>query len=421
MTVLPGLALRSLWNRRFTAGLSLLSITLAVSLLLGVEKIRTEARDGFHAAVSGTDLIVGARASPVQLLLYSIFGIGEPTANVSWESFERISAHPLVAWSIPISLGDSHRGYRVLGTSDAYLQHYRFGEDAALRIEHGAWLDDLFDAVIGAEVARTLDYRPGNEIVLAHGSREASSAGDHGDLPFRIAGVLEPTGTPVDRAVHVSLEAIEAIHLGWEGGVPVRGRSIDAEEARAAELTPETVTAFLVGLRSRAAVFQVQQAVNAYPDEALTAILPGVAMQRFLGLVGVAEEALLLVSMMVVFVGLAGMMSTVLATLSERRREMAILRSVGARPGHVFGLLVGEAMALTGSGILIGTLVVQGAIAVAGPALEEFAGIRFVPGWPGPRELGLMAAVFAGGTIAGVVPAILAYRRSLSDGLSLRT
>ena len=413
------LALQSLWNRRLTAGLTLLSITLAVVLLLGVEKIRTETRDGFRNTVSGTDLIVGARASPVQLLLYSVFRIGDATANVRYGSYERISSHPLVAWSIPLALGDSHRGFRVLGTNDAYLEHYRYGRDQALEVVDGGWFDDLYDAVIGAEVAAALGYTPGAQMVLSHGTHEVSFT-DHAEMPFTVSGVLARTGTPVDRTIHVSLPAIEAIHLGWEAGIPLPGRTVSSDAAREADLTPETITAFMLGLKSRAAVFQIQQAVNAFPGEPLTGILPGVALQQFFSLIGVAEDALLVVSAFVVLVGLAGMMTMVLASLAERRREMAILRSVGARPWQLLVLLTAEATLLTALGAVLGAALVQGLVAGFAPLIEALAGVRLSAGWPAQRELLMLGAVVFGGLLSGLVPALLAYRRSLADGLTIR-
>jgi putative ABC transport system permease protein len=413
------LALASLWNRRFTAGLTLVSITLSVVLLLGVEKIRTEARDGFRATVSGTDLIVGARTGPVQLLLHSVFRIGNASASMSRDSHRILADRPGVAWTIPLSLGDAHAGFPVLGTTDAYLTHFRYGEDRALELAEGVWFDDLFDVVLGSEVAAQQDYRPGDEIVLSHGSHRVSFT-DHEAMPFRISGVLAPTGTPVDRTLHVSLAAIEAIHLGWEAGVPLPGREVTAAQARQADLEPDAITAVLVGLENRAAVFGLQQAVNRFPGEPLLAILPGVALQQLFSLVGVAEQALLLVSALVVVAGLAGMMTMVLASLAERRREMAILRSVGARPVQILMLLLMETFSLTLIGALTGFLLVQLLTLLAGPALGSVVGILPAGGWPSAREWLLLAAVIAGGTLAGLWPAVLAYRRSLADGLAVR-
>ncbi len=420
MTALMHLAARSLWNRRFTAGLALLSITISVALLIGVEKVRTEARSSFTQTVAGTDLIVGARSGSIQLLLYSVFRIGDATANVSWESYQRITSHPMVAWAIPLSLGDSHRGYRVVGTTNSYFERLRYGGNRSLELAAGTWFEDLFEATLGAEVARSLGYDIGDEITLAHGTGSHSFV-DHDDMPFTISGILAPTGTPVDQSIHVSLEAIEAIHLGWQSGIPIPGQEVSPEDARSQELTPRSITAFLLGLESRAAVFQIQRAINAYPDEALSAILPGVALQQLWNLVGIAENALLVVAAFVVLAGLAGMVTMLLASLSERRREMAILRSVGARPVHVFGLLTAESTLLGITGAVAGFALVYGAMALGAPLAQASFGIHLTPSAPSVRELTLLGMVIAGAALAGAVPAWRAYRLSLADGLSIRT
>jgi putative ABC transport system permease protein len=418
MAILP-LALKSLLNRRATALLTVASIALSVALLLGVERLRTETRASFASTIAGTDLIVGARSGPVQLLLYSVFRIGNATNNISWESYQDLAAHPRVAWTVPLSLGDSHRGFRVLGTTDAYLAHYRFGRDQRLRVATGAWLGDLYDAVLGAEVAARLGYAVGDEIVIAHGAGDVSFA-RHDDKPFRVAGVLARTATPVDRTVHVSLAAIEAIHAGWQGGSPLSGRELSAEQTRRMDLTPEVVTAALVGLDSRIATFAVQRWVNDYPHEPLLAVLPGVALADLWSLVGVAENALLVVSACVVLVGLIGMLTALLIGLGERRREMAILRSVGARPAQVLGLIIGEAAFLTLLGVACGVGLLYVLLAVARPWLESALGLFIGLGAPTPHEWLLLGTVLAAGISAGALPGWRAYRMSLADGLSIR-
>lgn len=413
------LAWKSLLNRRFTALLTVISIALSVTLLVGVERLRTEAQASFANTLSGTDLIVGARSAPVQLLLYSVFRIGDATNNISWDSYEDIAAHPKVAWTVPISLGDSHRGFRVLGTTAAYFEHYRYGRDRRLSFEQGQPFADLYDAVLGAEVADALGYKIGDSIIVAHGAGEVSFA-KHDDKPFRVVGILERTGTPVDRTVHVSLEAIEAIHIDWQSGAPIPGLSISADQARAMDLTPKAITAFLVGLNSKVATFQVQRFVNEYPEEPLLAILPGVALSQLWDLIGVAENALLIVSAFVVVVGLFGMLTALLTSLNERRREMAILRSVGARPGHVFALIMGEGAFLTLLGVLSGMALLYLALILGQPIIESRFGI-FVPiEGPTPYEWVLLGAVIAAGFLVGSIPSYRAYRLSLADGLAVR-
>ena len=409
MTLLP-LAARSLWNRRTTAGLTILSIAISVALLLSVRQLSEQARAAFASTISGTDLIVGARSGDTNLLLYSVFHLGNATNNVSWPLYERLSKHRQVAWAIPLSLGDSHRGYRVLGTNDSYYRHYRFGDDRNIEFTAGHAPVDLYDTAIGAEVARTLGYQLGQHIVIAHGTGSTSFA-EHADKPFTVAGILAPTGTPIDRTVHVSLAAIQAIHLNL---------NVSAQDARQHDLTPESVTAILIGLKSKIATFQLQRSINEYRGEPLLAILPGVTLQNLWSIVGTVETALLAVGLLVTVAGLVCLLVAILASLNERRREMAILRSVGARPIHTFALLISEAVGVAALGMLLGIVSTYVAIAVARPIAQHNYGL--ILRWPAwsLADLILLCGFLLAATLAGAIPAWQAYRRSLADGLTLR-
>ncbi len=399
--------------------LTIVSIALSVTLLLGVERIRKEARTSFSNTVSGTDLIVGARSGSVQLLLYSVFRIGNATNNISWESYQEIARNPEIEWTIPISLGDSHHGYRVMGTNADYFEWFRYAGGRRLELASGRVLQDVFDAVLGAEVARTLDYHAGDPIVIAHGAGEISFI-EHGDKPFEVVGVLESTGTPVDQTVHVLLEGMEAIHIDWQEGAPIPGRSISAGRVLEMDLTPRDITAFLVGLKSRIAVFGVQRVVNEYPQEPLSAIMPGVALQELWDLIGVAEKALLAVSGFVVAIGLCGMLLALMTSLNERRREMAILRSVGARPLHVFALIAGESVMLTLAGIIGGMGLLYGLLLVAQPIILSRFGLLIGVAGLSSYELVLISVVCLAGFLIGTIPAYRIYRYSLADGMTIR-
>jgi putative ABC transport system permease protein len=414
------LALRSLWNRWTTAALTVSAIAISVALLLSVQLLRTAARESFANTVSGVDLIVGARSGPLNLLLYSVFRVGDATANVSWASYQKIAHHPDVAWTIPISLGDSHRGFRVMGTDASYFEHYRFAGGRALKFSAGAPFADLYDAVLGSDVAKTLGYRLGDAIIVAHGLGSVSFA-EHKDKPFRVAGILVPTGTPVDRTVHVSLQAITAIHVDWQTGMqaPEHFR-VSAEQARSRDLTPATITAFLVGMRSRVMTFTMQRAINEYRQEPLLAVLPGIALSQLWELVGVADSALAVIATFVVLAGLLGMLTAILTSLNERRREMAILRSVGARPVHIFSLLVLEAGILALVGVIGGTLLTYCLLFAGRPLLEHqfgiFVQVHALSGW----EWSILAAIIASALLLSLLPAFRAYRNTLSDGLQMR-
>ena len=409
------LALHSLWNRKMTVALTILGIAVSSALIVAVDRVRIETRTSFTQTIAGTDLVVGARTSPVQLLLYTVFRIGDPTNSIRWSSFEKISAHPKVAWAVPLSLGDSHRGFRVLGTSVAYFEHLRYGDDRPLVLAQGKPFDGVFDAVIGAEVAQTLGYRVGDPIVVAHGARD-DGLSRHDDHPFSVSGILKATGTPVDQTVHVTLAGIEAIHVGWEGGVRPSARMESAELVPAA-LQPKTITAFLLGLDRKMDVFLLQRAINQFRDEPLLAILPGVALQSLWDLFGTAESALVIVTGLTMVTGVIGMVVGVLATLNERRREMAVLRTVGARPTDIFGLFLLESSFVAIAGVVLGFLMLSFALLFLGGLFEEQFGILPGVGLPSRREVVLLTVLALSGAMAGLIPALQAYRLSVHDGL----
>lgn len=411
------LALASLAARALTVAMTIIAIALSVALFLGVEKVRTGAKASFADTISGTDLIVGARSGSVQLLLYSIFRIGNATNNLTWKSYQDIAARTEVDWIVPISLGDSHRQFRVMGTTPAFFDHYKYRSGKSLAMRDGAIISDLFDAVIGADVATTLGYNIGDPIVVAHG---LASFIKHEDQPFRVSGILEKTGTPVDRTVIVSVQAIEAIHVDWQTGAQRPGKSTPADAIRQMELEPQAITAALVGVKSRLKVFGLQRSINEYTQEPLLAILPGVALQELWQIVGIAETALIGVSIMVVVTALIGMMATIFSSLNERRREMAIFRAMGARPRVVLGLLVLEAVLMAALGAILGLALLYLGLFVGQPLIDSAFGLWLPIEAPTLRELWAMFGVVVSGAIVSMVPALRAYRMSLADGMMVR-
>lgn len=414
------LAFKSMFNRRFTVLLTIAAIAFSVTLLLGVERIRQGARTGFANTISGTDLIVGARSGPIQLLLYSVFRIGDATNNISWGSYQEFANHPQVQWTIPISLGDSHRGFRVMGTDTQYFKYFKYGRSRPLELAEGRAFSGVFETVLGSEVAKDLGYELGQKIVVSHGI-SAVSFQKHKNKPFTIVGILGKTGTPVDRTVHVSLEGIEAMHIDWQtGGPPVPGQEISAEEAQKMDLRPKLITAFLVGMKSKIFTFKLQRSINEYRKEPLLAILPGATLQQLWGLLGTVETALLTISAFVVLTGLLGMLIAILTSLNERRREMAILRSVGARPIHVFSLMLSEAGLLSVMGSLTGVIFLYILLFIVQPMMESRFGIVIELKLLTSYELFLLGLAVGTGVLMGCFPAWQAYRNSLSDGMTIR-
>ena len=419
MSGLLGLAARSAWNRRFVLSLVAASIALATLLLLTVERVRQDVRTNFAQSVAGTDLIVGPRTGAVQLLLYTVFRIGQPSNNLRWDSVQAVAAMPAVAWTVPISIGDSHRGFAVVGSTADYFTRFRYGDDQALAFAQGRAFAAVFEAVIGGDVAERLGYRPGERIVLSHGGGEFHEH-DHGDKPFTVAGVLARTGTPVDRSVHVSLEGLQAVHLDWIAGVPLPGLKVTPEQALERDLRPRAVTALLVGLKQRSAVLSVQRCVAEYEAEPLMAVLPGVALDELWTLVGAGERALLLTSALVAVVGGLGLVAVILAGLDQRRRELAILRAVGAGPRTIAVLLALEGALVTLAGVTLGVLATALGLTAAAPWVLAHYGVVLHPLRLGVPEALWVALLLAGGWLASLVPGWRAYRIALADGLQPR-
>lgn len=412
------LTLKSAWNRRLSLSLTILSIAISVMLLLGVDQVRKEAKRNFINTISQTDLIVGARSGPLNLLLYSVFRIGNATNNLSWQSFEEISTHPQVKWAIPLSLGDSHRGFRVLGTSQDYFKHYSFGGKRHIELAEGKVFDHVYEAVLGATVANQLNYKQGDKIVLSHGLSSARFA-DHDDKPFRVSGILKKTGTPVDRTVHVPLEGISAIHIDWKSGSrsPLR---LNAEQTLNMNLKPNEITAFMLGLNKRIQTFRVQREINNYDQEPLLAILPGATLSTLWSLLSNFETILLVISALVLVAGLIGMLTTIISSLNERRREMAILRAIGAHPYHIVLLFLLETLIIASLGILVGVILLYSMLIAVNPLIVDWIGISLQITFLDWQQLTLLAVILMVAILISLIPGIIAYRHSLQDGLMLR-
>lgn len=405
------LALRSAWYRRFGSTVVVLSIALSTLVLVLAERVRADLRSNFGRAVAGIDLIVGARGSGTQLLLSSVFRIGQVQQGMLLTSVEAVRSDRAVSWVVPIALGDSHRGYPVVGTTAEYFSRLRSGGSASdggpraagLALAQGRVFGQGLEAVVGSEMARRLGLALEQSLVLSHGDGVLASA-DHAQHPVRVVGILAPTGTPVDRSLHVSLETLDSLHQGWMG----------------MGMGPQTVNAALVGLKSRGAVFSAQRRIQEFEEEALSAILPGVALDELWSLVGMAEQALLAMGVLVATVSVAGLMAVVVGSLEQRRRELAILRSVGAGPARLFALLLMESLLLGAMGALIGLGVALGATAVGAAWVQDLWGFALSVAGPTPEQLRWVALVLAASAAAGLLPGWRAYRQSLSDGLSPR-
>jgi len=411
------LTLSSLYARLLTVGMTVFAISLSLMLYLSVEKLRSSAYTSFTDTISQTDLIVGSRTSSVQLLLYSVFRIGNATNNITWESYEDIVNRDEVDWAVPISLGDSHKGFRVMGTTSDFFEKYKYRGGQSIVINKGNYFSDLYDVVIGAGVAEKLNYELEAPLVVSHGLQSFTK---HDDQPFKVAGILEKTGTPVDNTVIVSLEAIEAIHVDWSSGTKIQGQTTPVDQIRQMDLSPKNITAALIGVNSKLQIFGLQRWINEYPEEALSSILPGVALQELWRIVGVVENLLLSISIVVIFTTLVGMAAIVFSSLNERRREMAIWRAMGASPKTVIGLLMLEALIISVLSIMVSVIFIYTLLFFMQPWIDSNYGILVNVEMVSSKDILIFMLFIIASLIVSLLPALRAYWFSINDGMTIK-
>ena len=411
------LTINSLYARLLTVSMTVLAISLSLMLYLSVEKLRSSAYTSFTNTISQTDLIVGSRTGSVQLLLYSVFRIGNATNNITWESYEDIINRDEIKWSVPISLGDSHKGFRVMGTNTDFFKRYKYRGDRSLKIEEGKYFVDLYDVVIGFGVAEKLGYNISTPLIVSHGLK---SFLEHDDQPFKVSGILAKTGTPVDNTIIVSLEAIEAIHVDWSSGAKIPGKATSIDQIRKMDLSPSNITAVLLGVNSKLTIFQLQRWINEYPEEALTSILPGVALQELWRIVGVVENILLGISSIVILTTLMGMTAIVFSSLSERRREMAIWRAMGASPKIIIGLLMLEAFIISTVSVIVSTVLLFILLYFIQPWIDSTYGILVTIEMLSLNDIYIFILFILAAMVVSLIPAMRAYWFSINDGMTIK-
>jgi len=388
------LALKSMAARKGSVLLSVMAMTISIMVLLGVEHIRHQAKVSFANTLSGVDLIVGARTSSVNLLLYSVFRVGSPTNNISWQSFETIAANPKVKWAVPLSLGDSHKGFRVLGTNQSFFQQVKYGQQHALEFNQGRAFSDVYDVVLGSAVAAKLHYKLGDELVLAHGIA-ATSFTLHKNNPFTVVGILSPTGTPIDHTLHVSLQSIEAIHTQLSQAV-----------SQQAMLQPSHITAFMLGLESKITTFTMQRDINQFAAEPLIAILPGVVLAELWQMMSVLENTLLVVSVLVFMSAFLGVCAMLLASVRERYYEIRLLQTIGAPARFLFLLIAAEAAFIAMASIMAAGVILTLSLRLSQDYLMTQFGLNISANIFSMNSLYVIGIIMVISVIVAVIPSL---------------
>tara|TARA_E500000081_G_scaffold147752_1_gene172382 strand:- start:532 stop:1953 length:1422 start_codon:yes stop_codon:yes gene_type:complete len=468
------LVIQSLLNRWLSCLLIILTLAFSISLFFTVSRIQESVRSSFQNTISGVDSVVAARGGDLQILLNSVFLIGEPNSTIRWGTFKDITDNNKMNWAVPITLGDSHKGYRVIGTTNNYFKEIKYSSGKNIEFLSGNSFNDVFDVVLGNAVANKLKYNLDAEIIITHGlsdvgevhtfSSEKENHSDHADhddhadeehdnhddhvdhddhakheehdnhedhadegheghnhenLGFKVTGILKPTGTPIDNAVYISLAGIEAMHTGWIGNQKVIDVSI--EQIMQSELKPKTISAIFVSLKNRTQVFQFQRDVLNYKEEAISSVMPGITLSRLWALTGNVDKAFKIITFFIIIIALLGMIAMTIAGLNGRRREMAILRSVGASPTNIVSLLLVESIIISLISCAIGYILMIIIFSIGKDYLQNNYGIFINSFSIKNYDLQMVISIICAALIATIVPAIQIYKNTLRDGLNVRS
>ncbi len=412
------LLLKSIRSRIIPTSLVTISLMASMVLLLSIERIQQGAEEGFNQSISGVDAIIGPRSSSLELVLYTVFHIGRPTNNITTKTIDDIRHRNDIDWIVPIALGDSHKDFRVVATESNYFEHIKYANNKSLTFSKGGVFSELSEAVLGSDVAEKLNYSIGSKIQITHGSIE-STGNKHDDFSFKVVGVLNKTGTPIDQAVFLDLKGYELLHLGWQSGKKVLSlEDIDLSSLPDDALTPKTVTAAFVGLKSKLTLFNFSKSIREYPKEAISAIIPGIALSELWSIVGLVDKGFQLLSWIIIAISLIAMVTLIIASLDNRKQEMTIYRANGASPKFLAAMVIYESLVIGLVAIIGAVILVTIVTYFASNQLNLALGISPSFKWINLGEIKVFSIILLAGVLSSLIPAAMVFRKNLHQTLS---
>ena len=393
--------------------LTISGISTGVALVCAVLALRHESEKALSRDAGLYDLVAGGKGSPLQLVLSSVYHLDSPTGNIPYKEYERIRSDPRVEWAAPVGLGDNYLGYRIIGTEKHFFDLPDREGNLFFELAEGDVFQDRFDVVLGSQVAQASGLEIGDSFFGTHGLIEVAGAEVHRDFPYRVSGILAPSGTAQDRAIFGTLKSVWEIHETED----LLHSAIQGSAIMADHKTRET-TAILVRLETPGLRLWMADEIREGTDG--IAAIPINEIMRFQqGILGPVQKILLAIAGVVVAVSCLTVLITLHQAAERRRRDIAILRSLGAYRREVATLVFSEGLLLTGGGILLGLLIGHGGMAIAVDYFREATGLILNP-WRIPsNELYALLIMALSGALASTFPAISSYRRTPIDDLQL--
>lgn len=411
------LALAYLRDRPLTTALNVLLLAISVAMLVLLLQFGEQARERLERDAAGVDLVVGAKGSPLQLILSSIFHIDQPTGNIPYESLDRLRNNPAIARVVPLALGDNFRGFRIVGTDATFAQSY------GLELAEGKQFGGPMQAVIGSKVAEATGAKLGQKFIGNHGFASEENQG-HDHAPFETVGILAPSGTVTDRLILTSVESvwdvhgIEHDHLADEAHEAHEGHEDGdhdhdrAEMPKAAQpqmpgLQPD-LTALLVTYRNASAAIRVPAMIDRQTE--MQAAVPAIETARLLELLGASLDGIRVFAWMLAATGGLAIFVALLNMARGREGDLALLRVMGASRVQVFATVIMEGVMTAALGAVLGWIGAHGLIAIARSQFATLADLGFAAWAPVSGEALLILAVIAIGAVAALIPAARVYK-----------
>ena len=412
------LLLKSMRSRLIPTSLVTISLMASMVLLLSIERIQQGAEEGFNQSISGVDAIIGPRSSSIELVLYTVFHLGRPTNNITTKTVNDVKLRGDISWLVPIALGDSHKGFRVVATESNYFEHIKYANGQPLVFSKGVAFAELSETVLGSDVAEKLSYRVGSKIQITHGSVE-SIGSKHDDFSFVVTGILNKTGTPIDRAIFLDLKGYELLHLGWKSGKKIFNLDdINLSSLPEDALIPKTVTAAFIGLKSKLTLFNFSKNIREYPKEAISAVIPGIALSELWSIVGLVDKGFQLLSWIIIAISLIAMVTLIIASLDNRKQEMTIYRANGASPKFLAMMVLCESLVIGLTAIVGAIILVTIVTYFATVQLNLALGISPSFKWISMGEITVFSFILLAGALSSLIPAVMVFRKNLHQTLS---
>ena len=412
------LLLKSMRSRLIPTSLVTISLMASMVLLLSIERIQQGAEEGFNQSISGVDAIIGPRSSSIELVLYTVFHLGRPTNNITTKTVNDVKLRGDISWLVPIALGDSHKGFRVVATEPNYFEHIKYANGQPLVFSKGVAFAELSETVLGSDVAEKLSYRVGSKIQITHGSVE-SIGSKHDDFSFVVTGILNKTGTPIDQAIFLDLKGYELLHLGWKSGKKIFNLDdINLSSLPEDALIPKTVTAAFIGLKSKLTLFNFSKNIREYPKEAISAVIPGIALSELWSIVGLVDKGFQLLSWIIIAISLIAMVTLIIASLDNRKQEMTIYRANGASPKFLAMMVLCESLVIGLTAIVGAIILVTIVTYFATVQLNLALGISPSFEWISMGEITVFSFILLAGALSSLIPAVMVFRKNLHQTLS---